>query len=134
MNHLTLAKQLCYALHHGQTRRGGEEYYKHPFRVAGRFNNANQRMVAYLHDVLEDTNITFEELSEYGFSKEILDAVLCITKNKGESNETYYERVKSNQLARRVKIYDMIDNLSVDPTDRQIIKYAKGFLILLEGE
>lgn len=88
---------------------------------------------AWLHDILEDTGATSESLFNAGIPHEVIDALLVLTKSKGESYEEYLDMVSMNGIARQVKVADMLHNLSDKPTKRQIIKYSKGLLLLLDG-
>jgi (p)ppGpp synthase/HD superfamily hydrolase len=119
--------------HYGQFRRDGvTPYIAHPEAVAGRLTTFDEKAVAWLHDVIEDTSIQGFQLLNKGVPARIVGAVVDITKYPGESITIYYERVKKNPLAKAVKIEDMLHNLSDTPTKKQIIKYAKGLLFLLE--
>ena len=69
-----------------------------------------EKAVAYLHDVIEDTELTLEDLGEYGFSKEVIEAVDIITKKRGEDYQSYLNSVKKNKLARVVKLADLRHN------------------------
>jgi hypothetical protein len=96
------------------------------------------KAIAALHDVIEDTNITKEDLQAAGIKKHILDAVVAITRRKGESKNSYYSRVKQNRLARIVKLADIEDNLDPrrlkklpsDTARRLRIKYLKARSII----
>lgn len=69
-----------------------------------------EKAVAYLHDIIEDTELTLEDLGEYGFSKEVIEAVDIITKKRGEDYQSYLNSVKKNKLARAVKLADLRHN------------------------
>ena len=99
------------AAHKGQTRWDKKTpYITHPVRVANNVPHGTCKIVAYLHDVVEDTYITLEEIEEnFGFDVKV--AVEAITKRKGEEYIDYLERVKANDIARKVKIADINDNL-----------------------
>lgn len=96
--------------HLGQIDKAGEDYIKHPEKVAGFVNSDEEKAVAYLHDVIEDTELTLEDLREYGFSEEVLEAVDVITKKKGQDYQTYLNFVKENKLARVVKLANLRHN------------------------
>ena len=96
--------------HLGQIDKAGEDYIKHPEKVASFVNSDKEKAVAYLHDVIEDTELTLEDLREYGFSEEVLKAVDVITKKKGQDYQTYLNSVKENKLARVVKLADLRHN------------------------
>lgn len=92
---------------------GNEPYIFHPVRVANRLDESDETgiAVAYLHDVVEDTRFTLDDLRK-GFSDEIVDAVDAITRRKGEKYFDYIRRLSSNPIAKRVKIADLQENLS----------------------
>ena len=82
-----------------------------PTRVMNDCDTIEEKIVEILHDVIEDTNVTSEYLMECGFPSNIITAVESISKNEGEEYELFIERVSLNQLARNVKIKDLIDNM-----------------------
>jgi len=97
--------------HLGQTDKIGEPYILHPLRVMMCVPTVNHRVVAVLHDVIEDTKTTETEL-RVTFGELITNAVLAISKKHGEVYSDYLKRVKQNELARTVKIMDIKDNAS----------------------
>lgn len=104
------AYEIAKKAHLGQIDKAGEDYIKHPEKVASFVNSDEEKAVAYLHDVIEDTELTLEDLREYGFSEEVLKAVDVITKKKGQDYQTYINTVKENKLARVVKLADLRHN------------------------
>ena len=101
-----------------------------------------EKAVAYLHDVIEDTELTLEDLNKYDFSKEVLEAVDIITKKRGEDYQSYLNSVKKNKLARAVKLADLRHNSDltrlIKVTEKDIKrkeKYQKSyrFFKFLEG-
>lgn len=130
-----LACQIARQAHAGQTRRDGvRPYIEHPRDVVSRLPDDvpdEVEAVAWLHDVLEDTSTTIDDLMKVGFPERIIRAVHAISKRKGEDYDVYLARVKMDRIARQVKIADMLANLADDPTDKQIVKYAKGLLALV---
>ena len=104
------AYEIAKRAHLGQIDKAGEDYIKHPEKVASFVNSDEEKAVAYLHDVIEDTELTLEDLREYGFSEEVLKAVDVITKKKGQDYQTYLNSVKENKLARVVKLADLRHN------------------------
>ena len=96
--------------HRGQKDKAGKAYILHPLYVAAHTKGRKAKIVALLHDVVEDTSITFTELIFAGFDAEIVEAVMAITKMKFEDYSDYIKRVKLNELARRVKIADLKHN------------------------
>lgn len=88
---------------------------------------------AWLHDVVEDTTETIESLRAAGIPEAVLEAVSVLTKDdSGLSYEEYLALVRANPIACKVKVADMLHNLSDSPTQAQILKYARGLLLLLE--
>ena len=104
------AYEIAKRAHLGQVDKAGEDYIKHPEKVASFVNSDEEKAVAYLHDVIEDTELTLEDLYEYGFSKEVIEAVDIITKKRGEDYQSYLNSVKKNKLARAVKLADLRHN------------------------
>jgi len=109
------------------------EYITHPLAVEKLLEKECDyiRMVALLHDVLEDTSVTEKDLA-IDFPQEVVDAVVLLTHKKDEAYEDYIKKVKENKIARKVKITDMLHNLSCNPTQKQINKYLKGLEFLLK--
>lgn len=134
MDQLQLATHLAREFHHGQFRRDRvTDYILHPIAVSNHpslKNDEKARAVAMLHDILEDTEATAELLLNRGVDKDIVEAVEVLTKRDNKTYEAYLYRVLDNEMARKVKIADMICNLADDPTDRQIKKYAFGLHFL----
>lgn len=131
-----LAERVATEAHLGQFRRGGSvPYIEHPRAVANRVGDDPDAMVvAWLHDVIEDTGETAESLLEKGIPRHCVEAVTLLTKGTGTDYDTYLERVACSPLATKVKIADMLSNLSDQPTPSQIRKYAKALLRLSPPE
>lgn len=127
-------------LHDGHFRRDGvTPYFDHlettvDILLRRGYVLLNQDVVdtAWLHDSVEDERTTFEGLRILGVNETVIEAVRVLTKVKGVSYAEYLAEVKANPIARVVKIADMLANLSDNPTDRQIKKYAFGLQFLLE--
>jgi len=132
-NSLEVAEELAKEYHEGQTRRDGEPYVSHPLSVAQKLKGNKERIVGTLHDILEDTEITEEELKKH-FTKDIVETVKLLTKEDGQDYLKYLKKVKENELARKVKIADMKHNLNDNPTQKQVKKYTKGLKILEERQ
>tara|TARA_R110000824_G_scaffold139758_2_gene305139 strand:+ start:1219 stop:1647 length:429 start_codon:yes stop_codon:yes gene_type:complete len=122
------AKALAELAHKDQFRRDGvTPYIVHPQEVASRVKGDNSaEMVAWLHDVVEDTLFSLEYLREYGIQDDVITAVDLLTHKDREPYMEYIGRIKGNALATKVKIADMEANLSDSPTKRQIEKYERG--------
>lgn len=121
--------------HLGQYRFDGvTPYFTHVEGVANSFAPGEQTMmmIAYLHDVLEDTSLTAQALLGLGIHPSVVEAVVAITKVEGEEYFAYLARVKANAWATRVKIADILYNLSDTPSRNQVKKYAKALKFLLE--
>jgi (p)ppGpp synthase/HD superfamily hydrolase len=110
---LEKAALICITNHAGQTDKAGQAYFQHPMRVALRCATTEQKIVALLHDTIEDTPVTPEYLLEQGFSQTIVDAILSVTKRDGESYEDFVKRAAENPIGRVVKLRDLEDNLNV---------------------
>lgn len=102
--------------HKGQKDRNDEPYIMHPVRVMAQLWGHDERMVAILHDVIEDTPVTLDDLRKAGYPDRIIEAVDAISRRKaaGESFSQYIQRVKTNPLATKVKIADLKDNSNLD--------------------
>lgn len=109
--------QRAYALakkaHLGQKGKGGNDYIEHLKAVASMMDTDIEKAVAYLHDVVEDTKISFDDLKEYGFPNQIIEAVKALTKQKNESYDVYIDRVIKNPIAKKVKLADMKHNSDI---------------------
>ena len=99
--------------HKGQKEKGGISYILHPLRLMLQMKTEQEMIAAVLHDVVEDSDWTIEQLAEKGFSDEILTAVECLTHTEDEDYEKYIERVQSNEIARKVKLADLEDNMNI---------------------
>lgn len=104
------AHEIAKMAHFGQVDRAGIEYIKHPETVASFVKTDEEKAVAYLHDVIEDTSLTLLDLEMFGFSKNIIEAVDILTKKKGQDYQSYLDLVKTNELARVVKLADLRHN------------------------
>ena len=113
MTHPTIedAVALAALAHRGQTDKAGKPYILHPLRVMLSLPDETARIVAMLHDVLEDTAVTVADLREAGYSDEILNALDALTRKSSESYEEFIDRAGAIPLARRVKLADIADNL-----------------------
>lgn len=103
------ARLLAELRHQGQVDKSGKPYILHPARVAGRMQTPEEKVVGWLHDVVEDTGLSLCDI-ERQFGPETAAAVDAISRKEDEPWEEYLERVKQNPVARAVKISDLIDN------------------------
>lgn len=133
---LTLQEMLAKAAtvaakaHDGQKRKDGSPYFAHPVRVMLRCDDTRTRIAALLHDVVEDTSVSLDDLHEMGFSYEILEIVDALTKRAGEKYPDFITRCLSNPYAVRVKIADIEDNLgdqsALDPDEAAFLQKRYG--------
>jgi len=132
-NIVNLAEKIATQAHEGQFRRGGIiPYIEHPKAVVSRVgDDQNAQVVAWLHDVIEDTDETAESLVDQGIPEELVKAVVLLTKTKESVYEEYIDAIASCEVAKAVKVADMLSNLSDKPTKKQIKKYSEGLLRLL---
>jgi len=98
--------------HKGQFDKVGKEYLYHPLTVSHYCKSRKAKIVGLLHDVVEDTSVTIDELSEI-FDDEIIGAIELVTKKEGYIIDEYYEKIKNNPLAREVKLSDLTHNMDV---------------------
>ncbi len=99
--------------HSGQTERNGQPYIFHPLRIMCRMRTETTRIIALLHDVVEDTDITLADLREKGYSADIVNAVDALSRRDGESYDAFIDRAAANPLAVHVKLADLEDNMDV---------------------
>lgn len=134
-----LAMKVAYEAHHGQTDHQGIPYIYHPIHLAEQMNTEDACVVALLHDVVEDTSLSIENLREYGFTEIQLEAVSILTReefapelSQEEREQQYLEYIKKiseNRLAREVKIADLRHNSDrtrlTHDTERDEARYSK---------
>ncbi len=111
MNQCELAEQIATEAHKNQTRWDGTPYIEHPKRVALSFNDDLMSSVAWLHDVLEDTELTAQDLINKGIQKDVVSMVEILTKRIGEDYYSFIVRVRENPVASKIKIADIGHNL-----------------------
>jgi guanosine-3',5'-bis(diphosphate) 3'-pyrophosphohydrolase len=119
---LERAIEIAAHAHAGQTDKAGEPYILHPLRVMLRVSTSDERIVAVLHDVVEDTTVSLQTLISEGFSSAVISAVEALTKRPGESRLKAAERASANVIAREVKLADNAENMDLRriqfPTER----------------
>lgn len=127
--------EIADSAHSGQFRFDGvTPYISHPKAVADAFP-ADQdilKAIALLHDVLEDTSLTAQDLLTQGVSPFVVDVVEILTKRPNEDYDVYLTRIKTNWWAKRVKIQDILYNLGDSPSKSLVKKYAKALKFLLD--
>lgn len=110
---LERAAKICLSVHAEQRDKAGKAYFMHPFRVAMNCDTDEEKIVALLHDIVEDGDIDKDFLLAQGFSHEIINAILSLTRREEETYNEFIKRVALNPLARRIKIKDLEDNLNI---------------------
>lgn len=139
MSTLTRAIEIATEAHKGQFDKSGKDYIGHPLRVMEMGKTEDEKIVGVLHDVVEDSPWTFQELEAEGFSKQITDALRCLTKtSENENYDEYIERIKKNPLAVSVKLNDLTDNMDIrrlpylsDKDVKRLKKYLKAYKKLI---
>ena len=135
MSTLQRAREIATEAHQGQFDKAGRDYIGHPLRVMEMGKTEEEKIVGVLHDVIEDTDWTFEKLAEEGFSDEVIAALRCVTKiSENENYDDFIDRVKKNPLAVAVKINDLTDNMDIrrlpylsDKDVKRLKKYLKAY-------
>ena len=126
-----LALSIARKAHEGQLDKAGVDYIEHPIYVASQVDTEEEKAVALLHDVIEDSPFTAEELLQAGLPETVVTAVQVLTKKKEQDYQTYLETVKKNPLARVVKLADLKHNSdlsrlsSITEKDRERLKKYK---------
>jgi (p)ppGpp synthase/HD superfamily hydrolase len=135
---LKKAIEIAVEAHKGVTDKYGAPYINHVTRVMNLGETEEEKIVGVLHDVVEDTPWTFEQLAAEGFSSEIIDALTCVTKiSEEEDYEEFTLRVSRNPLAVKVKINDLTDNMDIrripvltEKDLTRLMKYHKAYRFL----
>ena len=131
------AMKICYEAHKDQVDKSGLPYVFHPFHVAEQMTDEATTIVALLHDVVEDTDYTLEDLAAEGFGKDILEAVALMTHEDDVPYLDYVTKLKGNPIARAVKLADLAHNSDLsrigevdDETKQRLEKYKKAIALL----
>jgi len=135
---LERAIEIAARAHADQVDKAGEPYILHPIQVMLRVSGTEARIAAVLHDVVEDSAFTIEDLRKEGFSPPVLEAVAALTKKQGESRLEAASRAAKNEIARTVKLADNAENMDLgriaNPTDKdyaRLEEYKKVREILM---
>ena len=139
MSTLERAIEIATEAHKGQFDKAGNDYIHHPLRVMAAGKSTEEKIVGVLHDVVEDTDWSFERLAEEGFSSEVIEALRCVTKlSESEPYDKFIARVKANPLAVAVKLNDLSDNMDIRRLDeltekdfKRLQKYHRAYKQLL---
>lgn len=111
------AMKLCFDAHKKQVDKSGLPYVFHPFHLAEQMSNENTTVVALLHDVVEDSDYTFADLQELGFSESVLAALRLLTHDESVPYMDYVAAIKKNPVARAVKLADLRHNSDLSRMD-----------------
>ena len=137
MNIIDQSLEIALKAHSGQLDKAGRPYILHPIRVMNQMNTDQERAVALLHDVIEDSKYTKQDLLQQGIPADVANAVQFLTKETNESYESFIERILNNKLAVKVKKADLMDNMdllrikSIDTKDlERVEKYHEAYKIL----
>lgn len=126
MSSIERAISIAAQAHAGQVDKAGQPYILHPLRVMLRVSTDAERMAAALHDVVEDSDVTLEQLTLEGFPSDVVDAVDALTKRPGETRIQAAHRAVAHPVARVVKLADNAENLDIsripNPTARDIAR------------
>lgn len=111
------ALKLCFEAHKEQKDKSGMPYVFHPFHLAEQMTDEATTVVALLHDVVEDTDTTFEDLEKQGFDEEIISALKLLTHNDDTPYMDYVKKIKNNKIATAVKLSDLKHNSDLTRLD-----------------
>ena len=137
MNLIEKSLEIALKAYAGQRDKAGKTYILHPLRIMSKMTTEEEMAVALLHDVIEDSDYTEQDLLNSGIPSEVVNAVLCLTKKSGEDYETFIKRVLNNPLASKVKKADIEDNINILRLNRvnnkdlqRIARYHRAWHIL----
>lgn len=128
---MNLEKAIALALdaHTGQTDKAGKPYILHPLRVMQQLKTETEQIVGVLHDVVEDSEYTFEDLENCDFPNKAIAAIKLVTKQPSVDYQAYLASIKSNPIARNVKLADLRDNMNLQRlqtiTEKDLQRQAK---------
>ena len=112
-----MAMKLCFQAHKDQTDKSGIPYVFHPIHLAEQMKDEDTTVVALLHDVVEDTHYTIDNLAAMGFNDRILDAIQLMTHDDDVPYMDYVEKIKENPIAKAVKLADLAHNSDITRLD-----------------
>lgn len=128
---LVKAETIARKAHEGQYRKDGSPYIQHVEKVVIQLQgDPEAQAVAWLHDVLEDTDMTTKDLLSQGISPKVVEVVTILTQKREQRFKDYIDLVSSHKLATKVKKADLIANLSDKPGTKQTVKFAQALLSL----
>ena len=127
------ALKICFYADFNQVVKTGLPYVFHPFHLAEQMNSEDEVCVALLHDTVEDTDITFEDLINEGFNDNIISALKLLTHNDDSPYMDYIYKIKANPLARKVKLADLYHNSDLTRLDLTVDKIPPKYEIYLDA-
>ena len=135
------ALKLCFTAHKDQTDKSGMPYVFHPFHLAEQMPDEDTTIVAFLHDVIDDTPYTLDDLRAMGFNEQVLDALALMTHDKRVPYLDYVAKIKGNKIARTVKLADLKHNSDLSRLNnvdekamKRIEKYRQAIALLSEHD
>ena len=134
-----IALKLCFEAHKDQIDKSGMPYVFHPFHLAEQMADENTTIVALLHDVIEDTEYTLDDLRKFGFAEDVLSAISLMTHADDVPYMEYVVKIKTNPIAKAVKLADLKHNSDmsrldrITQTDEERAKKYKQAIELLEN-
>ena len=135
------ALSLCFEAHKDQVDKSGLPYVFHPFHLAMEMTDELSTVVALLHDVIEDTDYTLQDLEKMGFPPAVLETISLMTHREGVPYMEYVATIKTNPLARIVKMADLRHNSNIarvdNPTEKdyaRVEKYRRAMALLEQAE
>ncbi|MBD3225154.1 MAG: HD domain-containing protein [Caldithrix sp.] len=138
---LDRALQIAVNVHKGQKDKFGEPYILHPLRLMQRMATIDEKIIAVLHDVIEDSSLTTNDLLKEGFNDTIVHVVDLLSKREGEKYDHYISRLQSDAIARKIKLADLEDNMDLtrihqmgEEDRRRLSRYHKAWLTLKAKE
>ncbi len=133
------ALKLCFEAHKNQVDKSGMPYVFHPFHLAEQMTDERTTIVALLHDIVEDTDYTFDDLRSMGFENDIIEALMLMTHDKTVPYIEYVANIKNNSIARAVKLADLQHNSDLSRLDivdekaiRRKEKYSEAIRLLTD--
>ncbi len=133
------AMKFCFQAHKDQTDKSGIPYVFHPIHLAEQMKDEDTTVVALLHDVVEDTDCTLEDLAEMGFGDKVIEAIGLMTHPEGVPYMDYVAKIKENPIAKAVKLADLAHNSDITRMDvidekafARVEKYAAAIALLTE--
>lgn len=131
------ALKLCFEVHKDQLDKSGLPYVFHPFHLAEQMEDENTTIVALLHDVIEDTDFTLDDLRSWGFNKSVIEALALMTHDENVPYMDYIAKLQTNPIARAVKLADLRHNSDLTRLDivderalSRVRKYAQAIKLL----